>query len=319
MRRFRRLASPLALIAIAVAACGGTAVPATTPSPSAASASATAAPTPTATPTATPSTEPSASPTSAASSPATGAAGDMIAAAEATLAEGTVRVDQTLEFSASSIIPAGTSATTVGQATFDKPRQMRLAADLTELGQGPIDMVVDDNLIYMRGSVFEQLAGEGKWLLVDLESDSPAAAPFKSLATGQNDVGIALVYLYGVTDAEDTGDEEEIRGNATRRYAGTADLESAVESVPEEFREPLEEAIAALRVGGVGREVETEAWIGDDGLVHRVRYVYTLGPTQGGGEMETVIDFSDFGALIELGVPDEADVVNIDDVAPAPS
>jgi hypothetical protein len=258
-------------------------------------------------------TEPPATPTTAPSSAETGATRDVIEAADATLAEGTVRVDQTIEFSGSNAIPAGTSATTVGQASFGQPRRMRLAADLSELGQGPIDMVVDDNLIYMRGAVFDELAGEGNWLLVDLESDSPAAAPFKSLATGQNDIGIAVVYLYGVTDATDTGDEEEIRGVTTRRYEGTADLESARDSVPDEYAEPLEDAIAALRVSGVERQVATEAWIGDDGLVHRVRYVYALGPAAGGGEMETVIDFTDFGAPIELDVPDDADVVNIED------
>jgi hypothetical protein len=317
MSRVLRLVTVVTLVAIAVAACGATAVPSSTPNAATASASPVA--TASSAATGSPSAEPSASPSTASSSTGAGASADVVAAAEATLAEGTARVDQRLEFQGSGVIPDDTSATTVGQASFGKPRQMRLATDLTELGQGPIDMIVDDNLVYMRGTAFEQLAGEGKWLLVDLESDNPAAAPFKSLATGQNDVGIALVYLYGVTDATDTGDEQEIRGVNTRRYEGTADLEAAAEAAPEEFAEPLQDAIASLRVGGIEHEVETVVWIGDDGLVHRVRYVYALGPSQGGGHMETEIDFSDFGAPVELDVPPDEDVVNVEDVAPGAS
>ena len=125
---------------------------------------------------------------------------ELIAAAETSLATGTVRVAQTIEFEASSIIPDGTSAWAQGQATLDQPRRMHLTADFSALQLGKLEMLVDDSLVYMPGPVFDQLAGEGKWLLVDLDSSDPAAAPFKSLASGQNDVGMALAYLYGATE-----------------------------------------------------------------------------------------------------------------------
>jgi hypothetical protein len=313
----RNVALPLAAFATALAAvlaaCGGpvaTTSPTTAPTATpAASATATDAP-------ASPSD--SAEPSATESEAVAGGNEDVIAAADATIAEGTVRIEQTLEFNGSSLIPDGTSATTTGQASFDLPRQMIQSADLTELGQGPIDMIVDDTLVYMSGSVFDQLAGEGNWLLVDLESEDPRAAPFKSLATGQNDVGIAIVYLYGMTGAAAVSEGEEINGVATTLYEGTSDLEAAQEAVPDQYRESFEVAVASLRAGGVEPEVETQAWVGDDGLVHRVRYVYALGPAQGGGSMETVIDFFDFGAPMELGIPSDDEVVSIDEIqAPA--
>ena len=49
---------------------------------------------------------------------------ELIAAAETSVATGSVRVAQTIEFEGSTIIPDGTSAWAQGQATLDQPRRM---------------------------------------------------------------------------------------------------------------------------------------------------------------------------------------------------
>jgi hypothetical protein len=272
-----------------LAACGGAPLPTISPS---------AAPTPTAT---------------------RSVSDAVIAAADATIAQGTVRIDQTLDINGSTVIPNGTSASASGQASFGIPRQMVLSGDFTDFGVGEVDMIIDDSLIYMTGPVFEEMAGEGKWLLVDLESDDPRVAPFKSLATGQNDVGIAIVYLYGMTGAVTERKGVELDGVPMTLYEGTSDLEAARDNIPEQFSEAFEIAVASLLVAGIQREIDTQVWVGDDGLVHRVRYVYALGPTQGGGSMETVMDFSDFGASMDLGIPSDDVIVPIEEALPSAS
>ena len=195
---------------------------------------------------------------------------ELIAAAETSLATGTVRVAQTIEFEGSSIIPDDTSAWAQGQATLDQPRRMHLTADFSALQLGKLEMFVDDSLVYMHGPVFDQLAGEGKWLLVDLESSDPAAAPFKSLASGQNDVGMALAYLYGATEPVVATASNPIDGQIMRHLETEIDLELARERIPADQSEALEDLIASMRVAGIERKLDAEVWIGGvDGLVHR--------------------------------------------------
>jgi hypothetical protein len=167
----------------------------------------------------------------------------------------------------------------------------------------------------MRGDVVDQLGVDpGLWLLVDLESNHPAAASFAGLTTGSNDVSLSLFYLLGGVGDVDAEDGETIRGEATRHYTLQVDLEAAREIVPEDSAESLEDNIAALRVSGIDRTVRAEAWIGESGRVVRARYVYELGRAQGGGELVSVYDFSGYGEALELGVPDEADVVSVEDI-----
>ena len=207
---------------------------------------------------------------------------ELIAAAEASLATGTVRVAQTIEFEGSSIIPDGTSAWAQGQATLDQPRRMHLTADFSAFQMGKLEMFVDDSLVYMHGPVFEQLAGEGKWLLVDIESSDPAAAPFKSLASGQNDVGMSLAYLYGATEPVVATASNPIDGQIMRHLETEIDLELARERIPADQSEALEDLIATMRVAGIERKLDAEVWIGGvDGLVHRLAFTLRPGRSPG--------------------------------------
>ncbi len=239
----------------------------------------------------------------------------LLVAVEATLDEETVRVDQELEFVGMATIPNGTTASARGQASLGPPSRMRLEADFGGLGLGRLVMIRDESLVYMRGKVFDSLAGRGRWLVVDLDSNHPAALEFRSIASGQNDVSMALYYLYGAPDEVETGPGEVIGGQATTRYEMELDLEAARDSIPSDRAEALEDVIATLRVGGVERQLDGVVWVGEDGLVHRVRYEYRITQRAGGGRMVTVIDFDEFGAPMDLRLPRDRDVVSIEDVA----
>jgi hypothetical protein len=276
-----------------------------------------AAPSPTTASTATPAATPAATPSESASPTAqNGEAGqaELLAAVDATVEQGTVRIEQTIEFEGSSVIP-DSSASGAGQATFSAPRQMTLTADFAALGLDEMEMIRDGSLVYMRGAAFDDLIASDQWLLVDLESEDPAAAPFMSLASGENDISMAVYYLYGVTGPVAISDGDTIAGQAARHYEAEVDLEAARERIPEDHSDALEDLIANLRVAGIERQIAAEAWVGEDGLIHRLRYVYELGRAQGGGSMSTTLDLHDFGAPMELGIPAEADVVRIEDLS----
>jgi hypothetical protein len=292
LRQFRTSIAVVAFAAAAIA-CNGSATPS-----SSVGAPATAVPE---------------RPTPEATANLTERVGEVLDAAVTTLNAETVRLQQTLEFQGSTVIPDGTSGSATGQASLGEPAQLRVDADFTDLGIGNLTMIRDGSLVYMRGTVVQRMIGARRWLLVDLESDDPAAAPFKALASGQNDVSMAIYYLYGATEVVSIASGETIDGQVTRRFRMAVDLESARERVPEERLDALEDVIAALRTSGIERRLDAEAWIGEDGLIHRLRYVYQLGPTQGGGTMETVIDLGGFGEPLDLRIPADDKVVPVEE------
>ena len=237
-------------------------------------------------------------------------------AMDATVATGTVRISQSLEISGSIAVPSvSIDEATIGQAGFGEERQMRMTADLTALaGMGRIDMIRDGSLMYARGAAFEELAGPGNWLLVDLDSDDPAVAPFAPLASGQNDLTMAIFYLYGLVDEVSVEEGVTLADRPARVFSGEADLEAARETIPEARTESLEDLLANMRVTGISPVIGAEAWVADDGLIHQVRYVYRIGEQLGGGTMTTVMQFSDHGEPMDLDLPDESEVVNIEDI-----
>jgi hypothetical protein len=294
-----RSITALTLFAAFVAACGNN--PATSPS-AAAGTSAGA----------------SAAPSAAASAPASqstsvGSLEDVKAAADATIAKETVSVDQTIEFTGNTQIPDGTTARLTGSTAFTKPTQLAATADFSALGVGQFDMIVDDELVYVNGSIVEPLVGD-KWLRVDITSDDPRAAGFASLATGQNDSSLLLYFLYGASDPVQALPDETIDGQAMHRLSMSVDLDVAVEQAPANAREALQANVAGLESEGMDTTVQADVWIGDDGLIHRVQYEYTLGSANGGGNLLTRCDFADFGEPLDLGIPADADVVDLEDV-----
>lgn len=297
--RIRSIAACL-LVVVFVAACGNSAA---TPS-----ATATAAPAP---PTGAPVTVAPATPTA---KPATGSLSDVVAAAGATIAKGTAVIAQTIEFNGNSSVPDGTKASLTGATAFTKPTQLAATADFSALGVGEFDMIVDNELVYIRGKLVEPLAGVGKWLLVDITSADPRAAGFADISSGQNDASLLLYLLYGGTEPVAALPDQAIDGQQMKHLSLAVDIEAAVTKAPAEARTALEANVASLKTGGMATTVAAEVWIGADGLVHRVDYTYTVGANGGGGTLLVSCAFSDFGEPLDLGIPADTDIVKLEDV-----
>jgi len=91
----------------------------------------------------------------AAASPA-----DIVAAVETTAAAGSVALDMTVEFNGSSAVPDGTTIGMTGGSTLGDPRRAELSADFGALGVGRIEMLIDEDQVYMRGGVFDDLLSQ---------------------------------------------------------------------------------------------------------------------------------------------------------------
>jgi hypothetical protein len=247
---------------------------------------------------------------SSAASPA-----DIVAAVETTAATGSVALDMTLEFNDSSSVPDGTTIDMTGSSTFGDPRRAELSADFESLGVGRIEMLIDEDQVYMRGGVFDellsQLPGKLEWLVVDLTSSDPAVDQFRSLSTGQNNASLLLYFLLGGSGQVREVGREDVDGVSTTHYALTADLDRALAEAPAEVADSLQANIEELEAGGVQTKLDADVWLDDDRLIRRVGYVYRLADAGGGGQMTATVTFSGFGEPIEFDVPDPDQVAPV--------
>ncbi len=175
-------------------------------------------------------------------------------------------------------------------------------------------MIVDDNLVYLKGQLVETLTGAGKWLLVDITSTDPRAAGFKSIATGQNDSSLLLYFLYGGKDPVAKLPDATLDGQPMHHYTLLVDAEAAAAAAPAEARDRIATNVAALKSGGMDTVLQAEVWVGADGLLHRIDYVYTLGASAGGGKLVVSCVFSKLGEPLDLGIPADAEIVKLDDL-----
>jgi hypothetical protein len=254
--------------------------------------------------------------TTPATTPTTQAA-SIAAAVETTAATESVSLDMTVEFQGSSTVPEGTTIGMTGRSTLGDPRVAELHADFQALGVGDIEMLIDDQHLYMRGGAFDELLGsigqkpKPEWLFVDLSSSDPSVGQFRSLSTGQNDASLLLYFLLGATGEVSEVGNEEVGGVATTHYSLTADLQKALDEAPAEVQAPLEENVGALEASGIETRLEAEVWIDDEQLIRRAAYVYELSDASGGGQILTTVSFSDFAEPVELDIPARADVIDV--------
>ncbi len=234
-------------------------------------------------------------------------------AAVTSVETGTVRMVYSVTFDGATTVPDGTFLTGRGQTSFGEPRQAHLSADLQNAAFNDWDLILDGRDLYLRGEVVGEIVPAGRWLLVDLDSDHRLVSNFAGLASGQNDSSLALFYVLGATGDVRIGEGESIDGQDTTRYELDIDLEEARANVPEGSAQALDDNIAALEAGGISTAIDAEVWVGRNGRVVRTRYVYTLGPGEGGGKLIGNYVFSDFGAPMDDVIPSENEVLRLED------
>ena len=239
------------------------------------------------------------------------------AAAEATIDLGSARIDTEVRIKGSTAIDTGVGFTANGATSFGEQRQMAFTMDLSAFEIGNFSLIVDGSVIYLSGQVVSGFVEPGEWLVVDTTSQNPAALPFLSLTEGQSDASLALYYLYGGTGNGRELQPFPIRRREMTRIGLDVDLGRASNAVPESIRDVFLDNVAEFRADRIEREFEAEAWIGkDDGLIYRIEYLIDLPRSSGGGTMYVHYSLYDHGTPVDLGIPDEADQVRLEEAVP---
>lgn len=181
-------------------------------------------------------------------------------------------------------------------------------ADLPEGFDEPMVVVADGATSYLRMPMLETLTGNSDWLRM-----SPEELGLAGDALGVGGVGPTsnpaqlLETLRGIADDLHEVGTEDVRGEETIHYEGVVDLEKAVADAPDELQEQLE-----AQLGTLDGTMPVEVWLGLDGLVRRLSLDLTElleqtspegGPSIEAGALE--MDFFDYGADVEVEVPDE--------------
>lgn len=184
----------------------------------------------------------------------------------------------------------------------------------------PIDMVLDQTVMYMHFPLLASVAGGGKeWLKIDLAAANESLGDLVAGGGGGgafgSDPSAFLQFLEGTGKVTKIGDED-VRGVRTTHFSGTYTMKEALAALPEDQRAKAERAFGQL---GLSTDAQTEeipfdAWIDAGGLVRRLdtSFDFTKLATGGGnpglGAMSMSMQFFDFGAPVDIQVPSDDEV-----------
>lgn len=236
-------------------------------------------------------------------------------AAGATAEQGTTRFEITLESAGTQGADGRQPVTVEGEEDFEaEQRQMTFVAP-----NGELDMIVDGSDVYIQLPATE----DDQWARVELDDligddvgfGGPGGLPFQSPQDNLD------VLTNAATGAQE-GDTEEVRGESTTRYDLTVDLEQAAE----DLEDGNATAQQLAQQSGVS-ELDMQVWIDDEDLIRRVSYSLDLSQAEvdadevEGAEVEAdpqgtvtlTIEYFDFGATLDIQLPDEDSIVDIDE------
>lgn len=181
----------------------------------------------------------------------------------------------------------------------------------------PMTYVLDGTTTYIKAPMLAMLTGTDGWLSVSPE-DFGGDTDLLDLSMGTNDPTKILSALRGVSDEFERVGEETVRGVDTTRYRVVIDLDKAVEAMPEDARASYRQEMAELGI----TDMPLDVWIADDGLVYRLSLdlLEMAGDALSDEDMdgleagEMVFELYDYGADIDIELPDPSEVTPFVDV-----
>ena len=189
-----------------------------------------------------------------------------------------------------------------------KNNAARITTSLDELGipgldDTKVEMRLIGSTLYVRvgdliGGLGSALLGGKEWLSMDVAGDGGAslaqANPAKLLAT-----------LRGIADVKEVGNES-INGVKTMHYTGRISLSKAFGAAPSDEQSELRSALRDL-----ADEFPVDVWVDGEGRTVRLS-------SEGGGSKNRFsfsLNFSDFGADLNISAPPASDVGSLGDLA----
>lgn len=204
-----------------------------------------------------------------------------------------------------------------GVVDFDEERR-RLTL---EGPQGDLDVVIDGDVAYLELPATE----DDDWMRIELDallSDDLGFGGVAGLPFQDPEDNLRVLEGSAVHAAE-VG-EESIVGQETTRYELVIDLERTADDTTDDVQTAVENT--ATRTGL--SELEIDVWVDADDLIRRVAYTIDLSKVtvdesdeDGSVEADTegtvtvTVDYTDFGLDVDIDIPDDADVVDLDEDA----
>lgn len=246
-------------------------------------------------------------------------------AAAATAQEGSARFTITVELEDTDVGEGTQAISADGEEDFDAERR-RITL---EGPQGDLDLLIDGSTVYLQLPATE----DDDWVRVELDRlvdadlgfGGPGGLPFQSPHNN-------LVLLSDTaTQAAEAG-EEDVDGEAATRYEVTLDLGAAAAEAEETTatRGQLEATVRQLGAD----ELDMVVWIDDDDRIRRIEYSLDLDQVRVDEDVETdtpeadvdaeveadltgtaivTVDYFDFGTTVAVDLPDEDEVVDLDE------
>ena len=180
----------------------------------------------------------------------------------------------------------------------------------------PMVVVVDGATTYMRMPMLDALTGTSGWLTMSPDELGLANDALGAGFGPTNNPAQMMEALRGISDDIEELGTEEVRGEDTIHYRAVVDLERALEQVPEKLKPQVE-----AQLSDMGGTMPVEVWLGEDGLVRRLSLdmveLLAKASAESGTKMEggsMVMDFFDYGADVQVEVPDSSDTTSFLDV-----
>ena len=242
---------------------------------------------------------------SAAASFEPGAADEVLDAALATQAAGTIRfaVDVRSADAADAMPPV----TGTGQVSFGDPGAFRFASPGVPGTVPPSEVIYDGTHVFSRGRDTPDLPAE-TWVTFDL---TPGTVGHAALLRQYGDYSLVLVTPLGVTSAE-RGESDTIGTRALTRYVSQVDVGAAREHLPESLLPAYDSHVETFTAAGIPLTHEVEIWVDGDGRVARMRYVQDLE----GQDIEALVityEFEGYGDPMEAAPAPGDEVLTIEE------
>jgi hypothetical protein len=211
----------------------------------------------------------------------------------------------------------GDTATMTGDGVFDLATgrgsmTMTYGAGFAQLSGATFESVFDRTVLYMKfppGLV----PSPKPWVRIDLQAaGEQAGIDLEALLQGaQNEPTQFLQYLKGVSDDVQTVGKEDVRGVSTTHYRATIDLRKAAEALGPEAARSIDNLIDRLGT----TTLPAEYWIDGDQLMRRMTMEIDSDGTGPQPPAKVTNELYDFGAPVELPVPPESEVVDVNQLA----
>jgi hypothetical protein len=187
-------------------------------------------------------------------------------------------------------------------------------------GDAVLDFSGGRLVAYMRIPFMSRVVQTSKpWVKFDYQKlGEQAGIDFQQfMQLGRGNPAEAVDCLRALSGSVQTKGRESVRGVETTHYHVTIDFEKYPNLVPPNRREAMRKTIdRIIELTGV-KTIPADVWIGDDQLVRRMQYAYTMRirdqrtgrrrPT----EMDLTMELYDFGATVAVTLPPAGKVFDL--------